>query len=403
MIQKRTPGSNSNLPIIFKSRSFVTLWLSEGFSMIGDRLLMVALVSLVYDRTGSSGVVGLLMVCKAAPALFLGSLAGVFVDRWDRKKIMVVSNLLQGILVFLLPVAPDIACIFAIYLVMSIINQFFVPARSAVIPDLVPASTLLTANSLFAISIVFAIAIGPAMGSWIMENISLDAAFQIDAATFLIPAVAVAFLSIPCVKNGKDKFDPGKDLKAGLAFSISEPKVLATLLTIAAAFFVVGTVSVSGVVITRDVLGLDSGQFGYLMSGLGAGMLAGALIANCIKRWISGVAAGIAGIVIMALALILLPYSPNLLSACLTASVIGIGMITVQINGQFLLQTIAPDMRGRLMGISQTLTGSANFIASAAAGLLLEKMSVFSFMWLIAALTVASAAVAGFVLRKTVQ
>ena len=69
--------------------------------MVGDRLLMVALITLVYDRTGSAGVVGMLMVFKAIPALLLGSLAGVFVDRWNRKWIMVIANLLQGLLVFL--------------------------------------------------------------------------------------------------------------------------------------------------------------------------------------------------------------------------------------------------------------------------------------------------------------
>ncbi|NLF49814.1 MAG: MFS transporter [Leptolinea sp.] len=402
MLQKS--GSGSNISTIFKSPAFVTLWLSEGFSMIGDRLLMVAIISLVYDRTGSAGVVGLLMVFKAVPALLLGTLAGVFVDRWNRKWIMVLSNLVQGVLVFLLPVATDIAYIFTIYLAMSTINQFFVPARSAVIPDMVPAGALLTANSLFAVFIVFAIALGPAAGAWIMENYGLTAAFQIDAATFLVPAAAVSLLSIPGKPwNGREKTSLSSDLKAGLAFSLSHPSVLATLLTITAAFLIVGTMSVSGVVLVTVVLGLESGQFGYLMSGLGAGMLIGALITNCVKQWISGVMAGIIGTVIMAFALILLPTCSSLREASLAAMVIGVGMITVQINGQMLLQIIAPDMRGRLMGISQTLTGSANFFASAAAGLLLEKLTVSSVMWMAAALALTAAAVAGFLHRKTVQ
>ncbi len=395
--------AGSRFSSIFQSPAFITLWLSEGFSMVGDRLLMVALVTLVYDRTGSAGVVGLLMVFKAVPALLMGSLAGVFVDRWNRKWIMVIANLLQGVLVFLLPVAPAIVYIYAFYLAMSTINQFFVPARSAVIPDLVPPATLLTANSLFAVSIVFAIAIGPAMGSWIMENIGLEAAFQIDAATFLVPAIAVAFLSIPHQKRGKGQFNPASELKAGLVFSLSQPAVLAALLTITAAFFVIGTVSVSGVVITREVLGLESGRFGYLMSGLGGGMLAGALVSNLVKRRITGIPAGITGTVIMSVALVFLPVSTNLVTACLAAACIGLGMIMVQINGQLLLQTIAPDMRGRLMGISQTLMGSANFLASAIAGLLLEKLPVVPVLWITAGLAFITACTAGYYYRKTVQ
>src|SRR5512133_2613400 len=390
--------SGSHLSVIFRSPAFVVLWLSEGLSMVGDRLIMVALITLVYDRTGSAAMVGLLMVFKAVPALLLGSLAGVFVDRWNRKWIMVIANLLQGLLVFCLPLAPGIAIICAIYFVMSSINQFFVPARSAAIPDLVPQETLMTANSMFAITIVFALAIGPAIGTWIMEKISLEAAFFIDSATFLIPAMAVALIAIPYRRKTKLDFNFGKDLREGIIFSLSQPVVIVVLATITAAFFVIGTISVSGVVITHDILHVESSKFGYMMSGLGGGMLIGAVVANILKRWISGVQAGVTGSMLMGAAMINLPLSTSLEGASLVAAVIGMGMIMVQINGQLLLQTIAPHMRGRLMGISQTLTGSATFFASAAVGLLLEYLPVTLVMGIvgISTIVVASAAAIHF-------
>lgn len=384
----KKPSPNS----VWQSTPFVVLWLSEGISMIGDRLLMVALISLVYDRTGSAGLVGLLMVFKALPALLLGSLAGVFVDRWNRKWIMVTANLLQGLLVFCLPIAWNMTVICLIYLAMSAINQFFVPARSAAIPDLVPAGTLITANSLFALSIVFAIAIGPAAGTWITENISLNAAFYIDSATFLIPAAAVAFLSIPYKWVDQAGKNLGQDLKAGFRFALSRPSIMIALMTITAAFFIVGTISVSGVVITRQVLHSDSSKFGYLMSGLGGGMVAGALISNFLKRRFSGVQTGLGGTILMATALILLPLSTSLIMGCLVTSLIGVGMILVQINGQFLLQTIAPDLRGRLMGISQTLSGSATFLASALVGFLLENLTAVTVLQTIGIITILAVA-----------
>lgn len=392
--QSNREKERSSAATVWQSAPFVVLWLSEGISMVGDRLLMVALISLVYDRTGSAGVVGLLMVFKAMPALLLGSLAGVFVDRWNRKWIMVTANLIQGLLVFLLPIAWNITMICLIYLAMSAINQFFVPARSAVIPDLVPPETLITANSLFALSIVFAIAIGPAAGTWITENISLNAAFYLDSATFLIPAAAVAFLSIPYKQVDQAGKNLGQDLKAGYKFALSQPSVLIALSTITTVFFIVGTISVSGVVITRQVLYIESSKFGYLMSGLGAGMVVGAVISNVLKRWFSGVHTSLGGTTLMAAALILLPVFSNLVTACLVASFIGVGMILVQINGQFLLQTVAPDLRGRLMGISQTLTGSATFLASALVGLLLEKMAALIVLQTIGSLTILTAAFA---------
>ena len=135
VLSPRQAQTRPPLGAVLRYPSFVVLWLSEALSLIGDRLIMVALVILVYDRTGSAGAVGLLMLFKAVPALVLGSVAGVFVDRWNRKWIMVSANLLQGLLVFCLPLSPGITVVFIIYLAMATINQFFVPARSATIPD----------------------------------------------------------------------------------------------------------------------------------------------------------------------------------------------------------------------------------------------------------------------------
>jgi predicted MFS family arabinose efflux permease len=379
-----------------RTPAFVTLWLSEGLSMVGDRLLMVALITLVYDRTGSAGAVGLLMVFKAIPALLLGSLAGVFVDRWNRKWIMVTANLLQGLLVFWFPFAPDIVTICAIYFTMSAINQFFMPARSSAIPDLVPPSTLLAANSLFAMAIVFALALGPALGTVVMDAFGRDMAFYIDSLSFLIPAAAVAFLAIPHKKQKEERFDVGRDLREGLSFAVKQPAVIAVLVTITAAFFVVGTISVSGVVITREVLHVESGKFGYLMSGLGGGMVVGAVLSNLLKKRLSGVKAGLTGALLMGVAVIFLPGSSSLLMAGVITAFIGIGMIFVQVNGQMLLQTIAPDMRGRLMGISQTLMGSASFLASAAVGLLLEKNAVSVVLWCVGISTIIVTSAAAF-------
>jgi len=399
----RQINTRSKFGLVLRSPTFVVLWFSEGLSLIGDRLIMVALVSLIYDRTGSAGAVGLLMLLKALPALLLGSLAGTTVDRWNRKWIMVIANLLQGLLVFCLPLSPGIELIFAIYLAMSVVNQFFVPARSATIPDLVPPEALLTANSLFAISIVAAMAIGPAIGTWITEQISLNAAFYTDAATFLIPAMAVAFLAIPRNRRPTAKPSLVTDLRAGLAFARSQPEVLAALATISAAFLVIGTISVTGVVITREILNVESSKFGVMMSALGIGMLFGAIASGWLGRRFTYVQMGVAGVVLMALGMTALPWSSNLTMACLFAAAVGLGMIIVQVNGQTLLQTIAPEMRGRLMGISQTLTGSVTFLASALVGLLVERLNVSIVMGSVGVITLAVAVTVAINYHKTIM
>jgi MFS family permease len=386
---------------VLRYPSFVGLWLSEALSLIGDRLIMVALVTLVYDRTGSAGAVGLLMLLRAVPALVLGSVAGVFVDRWNRQWIMVGANLLQGLLVFWLPLSPGITVVFMIYLAMATVNQFFVPARSATIPDLVPPETLMTANSLFAISFVGAMAIGPAIGAWVIKCFSLNAAFYVDAVTFLIPAIAVTFLAIPRQRRNPIKRSVGHDLKAGLTFARSQPVVLAALATITTAFLVIGTISVAGVVVTREILKVETSQFGTLMSALGVGMLIGAFSASRLGRRFNRTWLAVAGTGLMALGVTALPWSPNLALAALFAAMIGLGMLIVQVSGQTILQTISPEMRGRLMGIAQTLSGSATFLASALVGLLVERLNVTVVMGSMGALALAVAVTIAICYRHT--
>jgi predicted MFS family arabinose efflux permease len=390
-----TPGkSGTGFALALQHPRFVVLWLSEALSLIGDRLIMVALITLVYDRTHSAGAVGLLLMLKAIPALVLGSVAGVFVDRWDRKWIMVVSNLLQGVFVLLIPALPGIAIVFVAYLAMSVVNQFFIPARSATIPDLVSAEALMPANSLFAISFVGAMAVGPAIGTWVTERFGLNAAFYADAATFLVPAVAVGLLTISRQRRDLAGSSPGADLREGFAFVRSHPAVFAALILITVAFLVIGTLSVTGVVIMRENLKVEASKVGVLMSALGVGMLSGAVAANQLGRRFNRLYLGAAGAGLMSLGLAALSWAPSLPVALVFAVIIGLGMITVQVSCQTILQTASETLRGRLTGMAQALMGSATFLASALAGLLTERLGVTAILSGVGILALAAAVAA---------
>ncbi|MBN1428435.1 MAG: MFS transporter [Anaerolineae bacterium] len=358
---------------VLRHPGFIVLWLSEALSLIGDRLIMVALVTLVYDRTQSAGAVGLLMVLKSIPALALGSVAGACVDRWNRKWVMVASNLLQGLIVLLIPIVPGIAFVFVAYLIMSTVSQFFVPARASTIPDLVSPEALVAANSLFAIAFVGAIAIGPAIGTWITESYGLSAAFYVDASTFLAPAIAVGLLTIPHQQRQVVDHSLGADLREGFRFVRSQPVVFAALILSTAAFLIIGTLSVTGVVIVSDILGIETSKFGILMSAMGGGMVVGAIAANGLSRHFERIRLAAVGAGLMAIGIAALPWSPNLPLALVFGVTIGLGMTLVQVNAQTILQTASENLRGRLMGISQALMGCATLLASALSGILVER------------------------------
>jgi hypothetical protein len=94
---------DSKLPGVLQYPKFTLLWVSETISLIGDRILLVALIDLVYQQTQSATSVSLLSMIKALPALLLGTFACVFIDRWSHNWTMVIANLLQGLLVLLIP------------------------------------------------------------------------------------------------------------------------------------------------------------------------------------------------------------------------------------------------------------------------------------------------------------
>jgi len=309
---------------------FTVLWISETISLTGDRILLVALIALIYRQTQSATSVGLLSMIKAVPALVLGTIAGVFVDRWSHKWTMVIANLLQGLLVLLIPMTNILPIIFAVYLGMSIISQFFAPARSATIPDLVPEEMLLAANSLFAIGIVASIVIGPAIGGWITDLYGLDTAFYVDALTFLVPAIAVGCLVLPKVERSSARRALTGEWREGLTLVRNNADIQAALILIGATMMQIASLSVLGIIILDQQLGIGAAGLGALMSFMGVGMLIGAIAQNFLKRHFSHKQLAAAGAIVAGLGVTALPWMPSL-SLCMACTLtLGLGFATVQ-------------------------------------------------------------------------
>jgi len=347
------------------------LLLSELVSLIGDRLVVVALVALVYEQTRSASAVGILMLLKAVPAVALGSLAGALVDRWNRKWVMVGSNLAQGLLVLLIPLTHSLAVLFVAYLAMSIVNQLFIPARAATIPDMVPPAALMAANSLFGAAFVGAIAIGPAVGGWVGENYGLDAAFYLDSLTFFVPAIAVALLRLP-LRRSSPPAPQGLsgEARAGWSYIRGRRPLLIALASTIGAFLVIAVMGVLGVVVAKDTLGLGTSGFGGMMSAMGVGMLVAVILVGRSRGGSDRGRLGLIGLLLAGGSLTILPLITIVPSAMLLSAVMGVGILTVQVSTQTTLQNVPADLRGRVMGANQTATGLAQLLATGLTSLL---------------------------------
>src|SRR5687768_4040260 len=196
-MSQSTPASISPFAI-FKNRNFSLLWTGQLVETIGNALTSIAASIYVYRQTNSALSVGLMLMATAAPSLLVGLFAGVFVDRYDRRKIMISADILRGLLILLVPVLVplNVIWLYVIVMLISAIGQFFDPAHESVLPEVASDEELAAANSLIAISSFGSTAVGFAAAGLIASAANLDWAFYVNALTFLFSAVCVSLIRI---------------------------------------------------------------------------------------------------------------------------------------------------------------------------------------------------------------
>ncbi len=186
---------------VFRNRNFTLMWIGQLVSTMGSALTSLAASIYVYQVTGSAASVGLMLIATAAPSLVIGLLAGVFVDRYDRKKIMVAADLIQAALVFTIPFVLQFGLVW-LYIIVALqasVSQFFNPAHESVLPETASEDELAAANALMAISSFGSTAIGFAAAGLIAAAADIRWAFWLDAMTFLFSAVCIGLTRIKSI------------------------------------------------------------------------------------------------------------------------------------------------------------------------------------------------------------
>ena len=221
---------------VFRNRAFSLLWTGQLVSTIGSALSSLAASILVFNLTHSALSVGLMLMATAAPSLVVGLVAGVFVDRFDRRRIMIACDVLRAALALLIPVLVpfNIVWLYVIVALSSAIGQFFEPAHSSVLPEVATDEELGAANSLIAISSFGSTAIGFAASGLIASRYPIAWAFYADAATFLISALAIMLIRIKPMEASEEDASLAvvtRNLKAGLRFLFDTPVLRSLLLS----------------------------------------------------------------------------------------------------------------------------------------------------------------------------
>jgi len=229
---------------VFKNRSFSLMWFGRLISTFGDSLTQLAAGILVYRLTGSVLSVGLMLAVTSLPSLLFGLVAGVYVDRWNRKKIMVVSSFLQAGLVALIPLLLPFGIVWLYVLVAlsSTVRQFFEPAHDSVLPDVADDAALESANSFMSISSTASSVLGYAAAGLLASSLSLNLVFWLDALTFVVGGALLLGVAVPHHAGGDEEGVRTVlgDIRSGLAHLFETPLLRAIFGLSLSIFFVLG-------------------------------------------------------------------------------------------------------------------------------------------------------------------
>lgn len=346
---------------VLRQRNFSLLWFAGLTSMMGDWILFVALPIYTYDLTQSTLATGAMFIAGTLPRILFGSLAGVFVDNWDRRSTMVAADLFRAVLLLPLLLVRSSETIWIIYVVafsQAVLSQFFGPAENALLPQLVGPSDLVAANSLNALNNNLARLGGPALGGLLLGALGFRNVVLIDSLSFLLSGFMIAQISAYAVDSRDEKIDQAatlpqnlwQDWLSGLRFIIKSPAVSVMFLVIGIAGIAEGLFNVMFVIFVRQNLGGSALEFGWLTSAQAIGGLAGSLIIGWIgSRLAPDRMTGL--LALNGVLIVLLTLLSSLPWAIILILLAGIPIVGYSVGIDTLLQKhVADPYRGRVFG-----------------------------------------------------
>ena len=276
---------------LLADRNVRLVWTGQVTSQFGDACYEIAMVWLVLGLTGQDYLsVGVVIFARMAPYILIGPFAGVYVDRWDRRRTMIVCDALRAAVVLLVPVL-HLAGALAVWhvalmaFVLTTCRTFFNPALNASLPALVDADRLAGTNALIQASGQVALIVGPAVAGIALTVMSADALFLFDGATFVVSAISIAMLIVPArVRDRAAETTVRAELRGTVAVAWGQRRAFWS-----AVLFAVGLLAISGTyrvglaALAERVLETDAAGYGLLVAALGVGTVGGALVVGRLK------------------------------------------------------------------------------------------------------------------------
>ncbi|MFI5261840.1 MAG: MFS transporter [Candidatus Limnocylindrales bacterium] len=415
---------------VLRNRRFLSLWLAQVASQVGGNMVLYGLTVLVAQRTASPSAVSLLLLTFLVPAVLFSAIAGVFVDRLDRRLILIVANVLRALLFVLMVVLDEnLVMIYVLNILVSTITTFFAPAEASMIPALVRRDQLLAANSLFTFTLQGSFALGFALlGPFVVILAGVNGLLVIVAACYLVAAALCVTLP-----SSRPEVVPGgattggalgaaeaalagtfRQLQEGLRYIRDNPGIFWSLSYLAITASLIGVLGALGPTYAQQSLGLKPQDFFIVVLPLGGGLVLGILLLNAYGRLVPRRRLIEGGLIVLGVALALLSVAAPLSSflrsradsngavalepfvsllgiivaIALTA---GVAYAFVAVPAQTQLQEELPhEVRGRVFGVLNMLVSVASFVPIIVAGVLASIIGTTVVIFLSALLVIAA-------------
>ncbi|MDD4179423.1 MAG: MFS transporter [Candidatus Margulisbacteria bacterium] len=362
MVELRPKHLNIGFGAVFSNFGFMLLWVGQLTSQLADRIFVYVLMIIIYQSTRSNVGVALPLLAFGIPSVLVAPWAGILSDRFDRKWILVISDLVRGLLILLLIplIAKSLLWIFLVSLLVYTAAQFFAPAETASIPELVEKHNLIVANSLFMITWMASSVVGLGLGAPIVNLLAETKTLIVAAGLYFVSTVAIVLIPIKPHEQGRSKAHVFQDIMIGFEFIRRNQVVRYSLYKLFVAASAVATLSLLAISYASDILKIGERNFGYLIIAIGFGMLVGMFTLERLRHYFKMGTIVVASFLMSGIVLIALSGVHNLVLALFLIMLLGLGNIYITSTIQTILQRKIPrQIRGRVFGVQNMLVNSA--------------------------------------------
>jgi len=387
------------------------VWYAQVVSLFGDFLALFAVIAVVSFRMHATPkeITGV-QIAYMLPLVFMGPIAGVFVDRWPLKPTLIASDLIRAVLALLLIYSASTWNVYVVLAALSCVSAFFGPAQTVTIRTHVPAEGLISANALMQIAFMGSRIVGPAAAGMLVGQFGPNVCYSLDVLSFLVSASLIGSVIIrrPASMKAPTESSSNRihaiwiDMREGMSFVVHHGPILFVVLAMAAGLFTIGCFGPLIAIFVRDWLHASPRTFGIVSGMVGIGLLAGTQLIRMMARHATNDTLVLSGLAGIGGGVLLLGAIPHIAATLVSTFAIGFAFAAIVVPAQTLIQRETPhEMLGRVGSTNASIIFLGQILGLVLSGVLAQAIGVRMVFLLCAALAAALVVAGHLFLRST--